>query len=424
MEILVLSLLFLLNGFFALSEIALVSSKKARLEQMRSKGSNGARVALKLQEDSEDFLSAIQVGITLIGIVTGVYGGVNIADDVTPLFYQIDFFKPYAAEIAMTVTVVIITYISIIIGELVPKTVALSNPEKTARIVAPAIHYFSIALFPFVWLLSVSTNLIMKLLGVKKQLDQLTEAELRQMIKTASNEGVIEATQNEIHENLFYFSDKKAQHLITHRTEVEWVDITRSTDEIMKKLETVHHSKVVCCAGDLDNFKGVLDLKEYYRNLITNKKINIESLIHEPLIIPERVDAHKVLTELRKNENKVCFVVNEYGGFEGIITLYDIMENLVGDIPEEGDNQDPDMFIRDDKSVLVNGDAPVEILDDIIEDFEIDFSEIDYSTVAGFVLSEMNKIPSVGDKFVFQHHSFEIMDMDGNRIDKILVTKL
>jgi len=424
MEILVLSLLFILNGFFALSEIALVSSKKARLEQMRIKGSNGAKVALKLKEDSEDFLSAIQVGITLIGIVTGVYGGTNIAGDITPFFEKIAVLQPYAAEMAMTLTVFVITYISIIIGELAPKTIALSNPEKTARIVAPVIYYFSKALFPFVWLLSVSTNVIMKMLGVKKQNEHVTEAELRQMIKIASNEGVIEEEQNQIHENVFYFSDKKAYHLMTHRTDIEWLDISKSATEIKQKISEIHHSKIVCCKENLDNFIGVLYLKDYYKAISQRKGVNIEELIKEPLILPEQVDGPKVLNELRKNENRVCFIVNEYGGFEGIITLYDIMENLVGEIPQEGESNDPDMFVRDDESVLINGDAPVEILTEVIEDFTIDFSEIDYSTVAGFVLNQMNEIPKVGDKFVFRQHSIEIVDMDGNRIDKILVTKL
>ena len=185
----------------------------------------------------------------------------------------------------------------------------------------------------------------------------------------------------------------------------------------------MQHSKVICCNGELDNFRGVLHLRDFYKALNTEKKPNIESLIREPLIFPERVDAARILTELRRNENKVCFVVNEYGGLEGIITLYDILENLVGEIPEEGENPDPDMYGRDDDSVLVNGDAPVEILDDILEDYEVDLSEIDYATVAGFVLSKINKIPRVGDKFVFLKHTFEVVDMDGNRVDKILVKK-
>ena len=424
MELIVLAILFLVNGFFALSEIALVSSKKVRLEQLRLSGSNGAKVALKLQEDSEDFLSAIQVGITLIGIITGVYGGTSIAHNVTPLFQNIELFRPYAAEIAMTLTIVVITYISIIVGELVPKTLALSNPEKTARIVAPIIYYFSKILFPFVWLLSASTNLIMQLLGVKKQTEHLTEAELRQMIKTASHEGVIEEEQTDIHENVFYFSDKKAYHLMTHRIDIEWIDLDEPLSEIKDQIEKVHHSKVICGRETLDNFEGVLYLRDYYKAISQTKEPKIEDLIKEPIILPKQVDAYRVLNELRQHESHVCFVVNEYGGLEGIITLYDIMENLVGDISEEGELNEPDMFVRDDESVLVNGEASVEILTDVIEDFTVDFSEIDYSTVAGFVLRQMDRIPKTGDKFVFLNYSFEIVDMDGNRIDKVLITRI
>ena len=234
MEIIVLAVLILLNGFFALSEIALVSSKRSRLEQLRIKGSKGAKTALKLLVNSGNFLSAIQVGITLIGIVTGVYGGIKIADDVAPFFERFEFTRTYANEIALTVTVLIITYISIVIGELVPKTVALSNPEKIAVRVAPAIHYFSKAFYPFVILLALSTNLINKLIGIKKPAEQLTEAELRQMIKIATEEGVIEKEQNIIHERIFYFSDKRAKHIMTHRTDIEWIDINKSDDEDQK----------------------------------------------------------------------------------------------------------------------------------------------------------------------------------------------
>lgn len=424
MEILILSLLFLINGFFALSEIALVSSKKARLEQRRLDGNKGARHAIRLQDDSENFLSAIQVGITLIGIVTGVYGGESLARHIAPWLQPIAMLAPYAAQISLTLAVVFITYLSIIIGELVPKTLALNNPEATACAVAPIIYYFSKALFPFVWLLSVSTGAIMKLLRVNKQSEQLTEAELRQMIKIASDEGVIEEEQNLIHENVFYFSDKKAHHLMTHRSEVEWIDIEKPLAEIKKRIATLQHNKVVCCKGELDDFVGFISLQDYYHALSQRTPFQPLQLIKSPLVLPEKADAYKVLNELRHHENRVCFVVNEYGGFEGIITLYDVMENIVGQIPYEGENPEPDIVVRDDDSVLVSGEAPVEILTDIIEDLIIDFTQTDYNTVAGFVLSRLNHLPHVGEKFTFRNHSFEIVDMDFNRIDKILVTKL
>lgn len=423
MEILILALLVLLNGFFALSEIALVSSKRSRLEQYRQKGSKNAKIALGLLDDSENFLSAVQVGITLIGIVTGVYGGMNIADDVAPFFRTYELTAHYSHEIALSVTVIIITYFSIVIGELVPKTVALSNPEKIALKIAPAIHYFSMLFYPFVKLLSVSTNLINKLLGIKKHTEHITETELRYMIKVASLDGVIEKDQNRIHENIFYFADKKARHLMTHRTDVEWIDLEKPVDVIKKKLLGSQHSKIICCNGKLDDFQGILNLKDYFRELSLNKNITIRDLLVEPLIIPEVLDAQKVLDQLRQKHSNICFVVNEYGGFEGIITLHDIMENLIGQLPDEGELYEPDVFVRDDKSSLISGDAPVETLVEVIEGFVIDFDSIDYSTVAGFVIRQTNRIPKIGDKFDFLGYTIEIVDIDGHKIDKILISK-
>jgi len=424
MELIVLSILILLNGFFALSEIAVVSSKSSRLENLKAKGSKGAVTALKLQANSENFLSAIQVGITLISIITGLYGGASIAENLVPFVMSFEMLMPYAYQISLSVAVFAITYLSIVIGELVPKSIALSKPEQIASAVAPIISVFSKILFPFVWLLSSSTNVLIKMLGVKKQMEQLTEAELRQMIKTASNEGVIEEEQNEIHEKLFYFSDKRAYHIMTHRTDIEWLDINESPTEIKKFINISKHSKIICCDGSLDDFKGVMYVNEYYRSVIQKKPLDIKSLIKEPFIVPEKVDAQKVLNELRRKENRVCFVVNEYGGFEGIITMYDILENLVGEMQQEGDKSEPDIFVRDDASILINGDAPVEVLADVIEGFEIDFSETEYSTVAGFALSKLNHIPTTGEKFESHNYSFEIIDMDGNRIDKLLLVKL
>ena len=424
MELFILTLLFLLNGFFALSEIAVVSSKPARLENLKIKGSKGAKIALQLQADSDSFLSAIQVGITLIGIVTGVYGGVNLAENIVPLLAGIEFIAPYARELAMTLDVVLITYLSIVIGELVPKTLALSKPEAIAVAVTPVIKTFSRVLFPFVWLLSASTSVLIKMMGVKKQTEQMTEAELRQMIKTATSEGVIEEDQNDIHEKLFYFSDKRAHHIMTHRTDVEWIDLTEPMTTIKKKIAAAKHSKIICSEGTIDEFKGVLNIQDYYKAIATRKSADILELMQEPFIVPEKIDAQQVLNEMRKRENRMCFVVNEYGGFEGIITMLDILENLIGEIKEEGEPEEPDYFVREDGSILMNGDAAVEVLADIIEGFELDFSETEYNTVAGFALSILNHIPHTGEKFTAHGHSFEIIDMDGTRIDKLLISVL
>lgn len=423
MELIVIGILILINGFFALSEIALVSSKPARLEQMKTEGKKGAKTALRLLEKSENFLSAVQVGITLIGILTGVYGGLNIAEDITPFFQQIDFLKDSANEIALTLTIITITYFSIVIGELVPKTIALSNPEKIAVKIAPVIFYFSKLFYPFVKILSFSTNLFNKLIGIEKKPEHLTEEELRHMLKIASHERVIEIEQNLIHEKVFYFADKRARHIMTHRTEVEWIDLEQPDEGIKTDILKARHSKLVCCSGSLDNIVGILYLKDYLLGINSDPGIKATNLLIQPLYIPENSDAPKVLNLFKKEQVHFGIVVNEYGSIEGIISLYDVMENIIGEFPEEGESIEPDLYVRDDKSVLVSGDAPIEILDGIITGFVVDFEEIDYSTVAGFVFDRIKKIPQIGDKFQYNGHTIEIVDIDGNRIDKILISK-
>lgn len=423
MELIVLGFLILLNGFFALSEAALISSKKARLEQYKIKGSKGAKVAIKLLDNSEVFLSAIQVGITLIGIITGVYGGVNIADDITPFFSQFDLISKYDHEIALSLTVIAITYVSIVVGELVPKTIALSNPEKISVRVAPTIFYFSKIFYPFVRLLSLSTKLINKIIGLNQSEGQITEQELRHMMKFASHEGVIEAEQNRIHEKVFYFSDKKAKHIMTHRKDVEWIDIEQSKEEFYTEILKLKHSKIIVCRNNVDEFLGVLTVKEYLINFYSETPEAIETLLAAPLVTPENADAQKVLDLFRQKQKYMTIVVDEYGSFEGIITLHDIIENIIGNVPEEDEDTEPDVFFREDESILVSGNAPIETLVDLIEDFHIDFEEIEYSTVAGYVFTQTNKIPELGDKIVLADCTIEVVDIDNNKIDKVLITK-
>ncbi|MFP4289866.1 MAG: hemolysin family protein [Bacteroidales bacterium] len=422
-EILILIILILLNGLFALSEIALVSSKRSRLEQKKIQGSNGATLALRLLDNSENFLSAIQVGITLIGIVTGVFGGTSIADDVAPFFANFQLTQEYAYQISLTLTIVVITYFTIVIGELVPKTIALSNPEKIAIVIAPLIYLFSTVFYPFVKLLSVSTKLVNKIIGIKKQTESITKADLIQMIKIAHTGGVIEKEQNIIHEKVFYFGDKRAKHIMTHRTDIEWIDIDKSFDSIKKTVYHAHHSKLICCSGNLDNFKGIIYLKDFYKQIAESEPFDISQIIFEPVIVPENVSAHKVLTLFREKKIYHCCVVNEYGGLEGIITLHDIVENIVGNLPEEGENEEADIFIREDNSFLVNGDAPIETLNEVIDDFHVDYDAISYSTVAGFVTDQIGQIPKVGESFQYMNYKVEIVDMDRAMVDKVLISK-
>lgn len=424
-DIIIILLLILLNGFFALSEIAIVSARKNKLETERKRGKRGAQRALKLRSDPDNFLSSVQVGITLIGIINGAYGGQAFAGYLVPFFSQFDAAAPFADAISMVIVVFLITYVSIVIGELVPKTIALNSPEKMAIAVAPTIYGVSILFYPFVRLLAISTNLVNRLIGLKPRDEVVSEMELRAMLKTASHEGVIDAEENIIHEQVFYFSDKRAIHLMTHRTDVEWVDIDKSREEVIEELLQTKHSKILACRKRIDEFVGIISMRDFLLRLNNDTPFTIEELIMEPIIVPNTLRAKKVLENFKNNHKFVAVVVDEYGSLDGIITVHDIFENLVGAIPEETDDAsaEPLIFIRDDQSALVSGEAPIEILTQLDDDFIVDFDRIDYSTVAGFVFECINKIPCVGDKFEYDNLLFEIVDIDGNKIDKVLVTK-
>lgn len=420
-DIVIILLLILLNGFFAMSEIAVVSAKLTYLESASKKGSKGAERVIKLKADPDSFLSSVQVGITLIGIINGAYGGAKLSSYLVPFFNQYAFTAPYAESISMMLVVVAITYLSIVIGELVPKTIALNNSGKVAIAVARPLHIISIAFYPFVRFLALSTNLFNKLIGLKAEDDVVSEMELRALLKTASLEGVIEKEENIIHEQVFYFSDKRTRHIMTHRTDVEWVDISKSKDEIIEDLLDTKHSRILACNKTLDDFVGILFMKEFLIELYKSDDIDINRLLKDPLIVPSTFRAQRILERFRQKHNYMAVVVDEYGSLDGIITLHDIIENLVGSIPDEHEIAEPDVFVRKDNSVLINGEAPIEVLAQFSDDFVIDFEEIDYSTVAGFVLSHINKIPQVGDTFDFENLHFEIMDIDGNKIDKVLL---
>lgn len=424
-DIVIILLLILLNGFFALSEIAIVSAKKRKLEAEQKAGKRGTNRALKLQSDPDKFLSSIQVGITLIGIINGAYGGQAFAGYLVPFFLQFPSLAPFADAISMVIVVVLITYVSIVIGELVPKSMALSNPEKMAVTVAPTIHAVSIIFYPFVKILSASTGFINHLIGLKPKEEVISEMELRAMLRTASHEGVIGAEENIIHEQVFYFSDKRAFHLMTHRTDVEWVDISKPKEEVVKDLLATRHSRVLACREKIDDFVGIISMRDLLLRLNKNEPFEIEDLILEPIIVPNTIRAQRVLDYFKNNYKFVAVVVDEYGSLDGIITIHDIFENLVGEIPDEteGERTEPLLFMRDEHSALVSGDAPIEILTQFNDDFIVDFEKIDYSTVAGFVFACMNKIPGTGDRFKYENMLFEIVDLDGNKIDKVLITK-
>lgn len=420
-DIVIILLLILLNGFFAMSEIAVVSAKSTYLEAERKKGSKGAQRVIKLKADPDSFLSSVQVGITLIGIINGAFGGAKLSSHLVPFFSQYAISAPYAESISMVVVIVVITYLSIVIGELVPKTIALNNSGKVAIAVALPINILSVVFYPFVRFLAVSTNLFNKLIGIKGEDSLISEMELRALLKTASLEGVIEKEENIIHEQVFYFSDKRTRHIMTHRTDVEWVDISKDKTEIIEDLLKTKHSRILACNKTIDDFVGVLFMKEFLIELYQNENIDINKLLKEPLIVPSTFRAQRIVERFRQKHNYMAVVVDEYGSLDGILTLHDIIENLVGSIPDEHDVAEPDVYVRKDNTVLINGEAPIEVLTQFSDDIIIDFEEIDYSTVAGFVLSHINKTPQIGDVFEFKNLKFEIVDIDGIKIDKVLL---
>lgn len=424
MEIAIILVLILFNGFFALSEIALVSSRKSRLENLRNAGNKGAVVALKLLDKSENFLSAVQVGITLTGIITGAFGGISIAEKVSPFLVSSGMAPEAAFQISLIITIVIITYLSIVFGELVPKTIALSNPENIAVRVAPFIKIITTVFYPIVRFLSISTNFVNSIFGIKKLSSNLTEAELKQILRTASQEGIIGLEQNRMHEKVFHFADKKARHIITHRHDVEWIDLNMNPEELQKEIIAARHSQLLACREDIDNFLGFLNVKEFLIKKLVSKSIKPEDIITEPLIFPESASAKTILKALKDKKLNIAVVVDEYGSLEGILTVHDMMENLLGEMPDKEDTVEPLIHIREDGSLLVSGITPVESLSEALGDFDVDFENLQYTTVAGFILSHTMGMPQTGDKFNFSKYSFEIVDMDGSKIDKLLISKL
>ncbi len=428
MELLVIVVLLMFNGVFAMYEIALVSSRKSRLEEEAKFGSKGAKTALKLLKEPEKILSSIQVGITLIGIAAGAYGGLALAEDVTPWFSDIPKLAPYAETLAVTLVVGLITYLSLIIGELVPKTIALNNPEVIASFLSPVMKIIGIAAYPVVWFLSVSTRIVLKVIQIKpKENVPVTEEELRILLKQGSEQGVIEKEESQIISEVIRFGDKRASMIMTHRFDVEWIDITKTTEEIITNALNSTFSIMPACHGTVENIKGVIVVKDLLAHLIKTAGFSVADIISEPLFIPEQLPALKVLEYFRNTKNHFGIVINEYGAMEGIITLHDVAENIMGDLPELEDKSEPEFFQRSDGSYLVDGSMSIVDLKDILGVrylTEEDDEESGIRTVGGLAMHKLDHVPGVGDIFILKGYRFEIMDMDGHRVDKLLIKML
>ncbi|MDR1877321.1 MAG: hemolysin family protein [Flavobacteriaceae bacterium] len=422
-EILILLLLTLLNSFFALSEIALVSVKRQKIENKAKKGNKKAQIVLRLLEKPEDFLSSIQVGITLIGIISGAYGGATLVKYVVPFFQQFPAIQSHASELSYLVIIAFITYFSIVLGELIPKTFGMRNPEKIALSVAPVIKVFSIIVFPFVKILSFSTHLFNRTFKISNvEGEKISEDELIYMLKTASLQGVLEKEESELHQNVFAFSEQKAKSLMTYRKKVEWINSKNGFDGIEKQIKESNFTKFPVCDGNLDEANAYLAIKEFYEN-VNSPNFNINSILKTPIFIPENMHSVDILQEFRKNKQHMGFVVDEYGTFQGIITLQDLIEGIVGDMPES-DEEETEIVERADGSYLVNGNMSIRDLNSFFDEIIIELDDDEYVTLAGFIIYHMEYIPEIAEKFIYHGFSFEIVDKDSNRIDKVLLTQL
>jgi putative hemolysin len=428
MEIIIITLLLLLNGIFAMFEIALVSSRKSRLEEMAKFGNKRANTVLLLLQEPEKILSAIQAGITLVGIISGAYGGIAIAEDLVPVFQTIPVLASYAEILSLILVVGVITYFSLIIGELVPKTLALNHPEPIAIYLSPFMTIIGKITYPVVWLLSVSTKLVLKVFNIKsKDNPPVTEEELIILLKQSSDHGVIEKEESEIISEVIRFGDKRARSITNPRLNVEWLDINDPDEKIIKMAMETTFSRLVVCRGSVDKILGVITIKDLLTSYISNKSLNIQDLIIEPLYIPEQMHAFKVLEIFRDSKNHFGIVVNEYGGMEGIITLHDLIENIVGELPAFDDIEAPEVVKRDDGTYLVDGSMKI---DDFINHFNLFpyFNQVRYpddiETVGGFAMHKLKKVPREGDFFNILNYKCEIIDMDDNRVDKLLLTRI
>jgi len=422
MEIVILFLLTMLNGFFALSELSIISANRNRIAQKAQQGSKRAQTVLSLLASPEDFLSAIQVGITLIGIISGAYGGAALSDDVRMLLSDSALLAPYADTMAIVVVVGLITYFSIVIGELIPKTIALGNADKIALAVAPVIKLFTKLTIPLVKLLAGSTNLVIRILAIKEPSEEkMSEEELRQIIKTAGKQGVLAKEEIQLHQNIFTYTEQKARNLRTHRLEVEYIDINQPLAAIKQFIQQSAHSKFPVANGNLDNIIGVLTAKRFYEYLTETADQPLDSILQPPIYIPETMPANAVLNIFKKQKQYIGIVIDEYGTIEGVITLHDLLEAIVGDLPDLDEADDPQIVRREDGSYLVSGTIEIMELNNRLGQEIIRRDNDHYATLAGFIYYTLGKLPATGERFTYQDYELEVIDMDGFRIDKVLI---
>jgi putative hemolysin len=421
LAIVVVLLLVVLNGLFAMTELAVVSSRKSKLQSRAERGDKGARSALKLAEDPTHFLSAVQVGITLIGIAAGAYGQAAIAGELDLIFERLlPGYEAYTHILSTILVIVFITYVSVIVGELVPKRLALIFPESIASKMAAPISTVAIVLKPFVDLLTVSTSAILKVMGVKdRDGTDVTQEEVETMIAEGTASGLIEPEEQEMIEEILRLGDRPIRVAMTPRHEVFWIALDDSEEQLRQEIRTCPYSRIVVAReNDVDNPLGVVHKKDLLDSLLDNGEFNVERLVQTPAFIPQSTSVLKALEILKSSKVHMAFLVDEFGAFEGVVTATDLLEMIAGDFDEGHDDADVNVKQQEDGSWLVDGQTDIDELADALGE---DFGEADgFHTVAGLVLHQLSRVPDKGEVLQLGRFEVEIVEMDDRRIDRLL----
>ncbi len=418
MEVLVILLLIVLNGGFSMAETAVIAARQARLQQLAEKGSQGAQTALELAQEPNRFLSTVQVGITLIGILTGAFGGATIAAEIAGLVRPTALGR-YADAIGFGVVVIVTTYLSLIVGELVPKRLALLYPERIAAVIARPMNALSALASPLITFLSGSTSAVLFVFGVSPGDEPpVTEEEIKTMMRQGSEAGIFEPGEPEMVSGIFRLGDRRVGSLMTPRTEVHWLNVNDSDEENRAKIRDCGFSRMPVCVDEMDHVVGVLNAKALLSRLLAGEPFDLRAAMTAPQFVPESLSAPKVLDLFRQSAQHIAIVVGEYGGVEGLITMQDLLEEIVGDV----EDNPPQAVEREDGSMLVDGMLAIDDFEALFN-VEIPGAHDDYATLGGFVMAQMGNIPQAGESFDWENLHVEVMDMDGNRVDKLLVTQ-
>ncbi|MEX5746046.1 hemolysin family protein [Massilia sp. X63] len=428
-DILIISFLILMNGVFAMSELALVSAKRMRLERRAEEGSRGARAALRLADDPSHFLSTVQVGITLIGIFNGAFGEASLVSQLTPELENRAIIGPYAREVALGVVVISITIASIIFGELVPKRIAMAFPEAVATLISQPLRLLSVIMAPFVKLLSLATNAIVRVIGIRAAKEEApTEEDIAGMIKEGADTGVFEKTEYDIVQRALRLDDQHLKSLMTPRVDLVILDLEEDRARNLETIAANPYSRYPVCRGDRSHILGYVMARDLFAQAVrigSVEAIDLDSAVQELLYVPETVSAMALLEMFKKNRAELALIVDEYGDIQGLVTLSDVMSALVGDVTVAGEEHDADAVQRADGSWLLDGGVSLDRFRDLLESV-LDFPGEDegaYHTLAGFLLYQLGFIPKPSDTVEWEGFRFEVMDMDGNRIDRILVSR-